>query len=126
MSDAKNRLAERLQEEQFLRSRMSVTREDYRDAVESLLPVALGDTSGSRAAAQLLLSTYNGHNYHMDLTDLCVLDLAYVEKALIVIRGRTLLSMEPHSVIENGSDRFLQLENSWPGLHTARRYQTEE
>lgn len=126
MSDARSRIAERLQENEFLRRRLTVTREDYREAVESLLPIALADTSGSRAAAQVLLSTYNGHNYHMDITDLCVLDLAYVEKALIVMRGRTLLSIEPHSLIENGSERFLQLENAWPGLHTARRYHKSE
>jgi hypothetical protein len=126
MSDARSRIAERLQENEFLRRRLTVTREDYREAVESLLPIALADTSGSRAAAQVLLSTYNGHNYHMDITDLCVLDLAYVEKALIVMRGRTLLSIEPHSLIENGSERFLQLEDAWPGLHNSRRYQKSE
>jgi len=126
MNDARSRIAERLQESEFLRGRLTVTREDYRDAVESLLPIALADTSGSRAAAQVLLSTYNGRNYHMDLTDLCVLDLEYVEKALIVMRGRTILSIEPHSLVENGSERFLQLENAWPGLHTNRRYQKPE
>lgn len=123
MSDSRNRIAEHLQEQEFLRKRLTVTRADYSEAVESLLSIADGDTSGSRAAAQVLLSTYNGYNYHMDLTDLCVLDLKYIESALVVMRGRTLLSIEPHSVIANGSERFLALEDSWPGLHVHRRYQ---
>jgi hypothetical protein len=122
MSTQNSRISARLQEEAFLRDHLSVTLVDYVEAVESLLQVALGDTSGSRAAAQVLLSTYNGYNYHMDLTDLGLLDLALIDNSLIVLRGRTILSMEPHSIVENGANRFLQLEESWPGLHNTRRY----
>lgn len=117
------RIAAALQEEEFLRQRLSVTQVDYSNAVESLLQLAMGDTSGSRAAAQVLLSTYNGYNYHMDLTDLGVLDLKYLEQALIVLRGRTLLSKEPHHAIPNGSNRFLALEKNWQCLHNAIRHQ---
>ena len=116
------RIAARLREEEFLRQRLTVTTGDYKNAVESLLKLAMGDTSGSRAAAQVLLSTYNGYNYHMDLTDLCVLDLEYIEQALIVMRGRSLLCAEPHSVIPEGSRRFLALEENWPGLHNSVRH----
>lgn len=117
-----DRIAELLREQEFRRQRLTVTLEDYKNAVESLLPIALQDTSGSRAAAQVLLSTYNGHNYHMDLTDFGVLDIEHIESALIVIRGRTFLSVEPHSIIENGSERFAKLENQWPQLHNSCRY----
>ena len=119
-------LAAMLQEEEFLRNKLTVTAKDYGDAVESLLDLAMGDTSGSRAAAQLLLSTYNGYNYHMDLTDLCVLDLRYLDKALIVLRGRVLLGQEPHDAINDGENRFRVLEESWENLHTRRRYKKED
>lgn len=107
-----SRITERLHDEAFLRSRLAVSLADYVDAVESLVPVALGDTGGSRAAAQLLLSIYNGYNYHMDLADLCVLDLPLLEKAFIPLRGRAILAMEPHSIIENGTMRFIELEEA--------------
>lgn len=121
-----NRIHARLQEEEFMRGRLEVPLADYVDAVESLLPIAMGDTGGSRAAAQLLLSIYNGYKYHMDLTDLCVLDLSLLEKAFIVLRGRVMLAMEPHSIIENGAARFLELEELWPELHIKRRYNREK
>lgn len=123
----RQRLIERLQEEEFLRQQLTVTEHDYGQAVERLLSVALSDTSGGRAAAQVLLSTYNGHNYHMDLTELCVLDpLDLVNAALIVLRGRTLLGEEPQNVIKDGSARFLALEHAWPGLHIKNRYEPYE
>lgn len=116
---------QQLQEDEFLKQRLAVTEKDYSEAVEELLNLALRDTSGSRVAAQVLLSCYNGHNYHMDLTDLCCLDYSYLERALIVIRGRVVLSKEPHDMIKNGSARFDALEAEWPHLHVNRRYKSD-
>jgi len=125
MSDPKvpDWVAERLKEEEFMREQLAVTSVDYAESVSRLVRLARGDTSGSRAAAQLLLSLYNGHNWHMDLTDLCVLDHACFQDALIAIRGRVMLFEEPHSVIENGSAVFAELEEDWQQLHTRKRYQ---
>ena len=117
-----DKFAEIRRETEFLRQQLNVTRDDYSKAVDSLVLLAQGDTSVSRAAAQVLLSTYNGSNWHMDLTDLCVLDLNYLYKALIVIRGRVLLGREPHNVIENGSELFRDLEDQWQHFHTRNRY----
>ncbi|WP_218309731.1 DUF7673 family protein [Alteromonas antoniana] len=119
---ANERILARMQETEFLRQKLIVTERDYSDAVSSLLNVAQGDTSGSRAAAQVLLSTYNGSNFHMDLTDLCVLDLKYVEQALIVLRGRVILCIEPHQMIDNGKTKFSRLEKQWEHLYVKNRH----
>lgn len=52
----------------------------------------------------------------MNLTDLSLLDLKYLESAFIVICGRVLLWEEPHNVIGNRGERFLALEKVWPNL----------
>lgn len=123
---ANERILARMQETEFLRQKLTVTERDYSEAVSSLLNVALGDTSGSRAAAQVLLSTYNGNNYHMDLTDLCVLDLKYVEQSLIVLRGRVMLCSEPHQMIEGGKAKFALLEKQWEQLYVKNRHKNEQ
>lgn len=73
--------------------------EEYRQAVESLVPFALTDTSGGRAAAGVLLSCYNAYKFHLDVTDLCLLDFDLYQAAIKVIRGRVELSKEPHQLI---------------------------
>lgn len=119
---ANERFLARMQETEFLRQRLIVTERDYSDSISSLLSVAQGDTSGSRAAAQVLLSTYNGNNFHMNLTDLCVLDLKYVEQALIVLRGRVMLCIEPQQMIEDGKAKFSRLEKQWEHLYVKNRH----
>lgn len=123
MSDQASRITQRLQEEEFLRSQVAVTSKDYAEAVAHLVKLAQGDTSGSRAAAQVLLSLYNGYNWHVDLTDLGVLDYQYLQSALIAIRGRLTVHEEPHNMIENGREIFSELERDWQHLHVTKRYE---
>lgn len=94
----------------------------YRDAVEALLPAAMTDTSGGRAAAQVLLSAYNGNEFHLDVTDLGNLDTRLFAAALDVIQLRTLANREPHELVENGNSRFLQVWERWECLHVHNRY----
>lgn len=95
----------------------------YREAVKVLSKMCLGHSgSGSRAAAQVLLSTYNGYNYHMDLTDLCHLDEANFYHAIAVLNGRVFCSKEPHNMIENGADIFSEIAQKWSSLHIENRY----
>lgn len=101
-----------------------LTHSDYTDAVTLLVKLAQKDCGGSRVAAQVLLSTYNGYNWHMDLTDLCNLGGAYYRAAMIVIRCRVELSREPQCVIDNGSFIFDQLEKDWQCYHITKRYQS--
>ena len=118
----RERFKGRLEEEEFLRSQLSVTEADYRDSVIALVKLARGDTSGGRAAAQVLLSLYNGSAWHADLTDLCVLDLQNLQHALIAIRGRVVLGKEPQSLIDSGTQVFEELCDLWKSLNTWERY----
>lgn len=119
---ANERILARMQETEFLRQKLSVTERDYSEAVSFPIDLAMDDTSASRAAAQILLSTYNGKSYHMDLTDLCVLDLKYVEQALIVLRGRVMHSKEPQEMIDYGQTKFSELERQWEHLYVKNRH----
>lgn len=104
---------------------LSVTHEDYADAVIHLFKLAQGDTGGSRVAAQVLLGLYNGNCFHVDLTEVCGnLDSHYFRSALIAIKGRSIHGcwVEPHTVIENGNEHFHTLWKQWEHLHTDNRY----
>lgn len=96
--------------------------EAYAEAVHRLMPIAMADTSGSRAAAQVLLSAYNGYEFHLDVTDLALLDPRHLACALTVIKGRATLNREPHRVIPGGDEQFLRLWEQWEHLHVDRRY----
>lgn len=98
-----------------------ITLEEYRRAVEILVPAAMTDTSGGRAAAGVLLAAYNATKFHLDITELCVLDLDLYPSALAVIRGRAELCREPHTLIENGDAVFGQIWEEWECLSIVRR-----
>jgi len=103
-----------------------VTDESYAAAVSHLVEVTrMRGTSGARACAVLLLSLYNGHEWHMDLTDLCVLDLEIYASALIAVRGRTELMKEPHRMIEGGSDILNDLWDRYRHLSVAEVWKPE-
>ncbi len=94
----------------------------YSAAVETLLPVAMTNTSGGRAAAQVLLSAYNGNEFHLDVTDLGNLDTRLFNAAIEVIQLRTLANREPHELVENGDKRFAHICKRWMNLHVRKRY----
>lgn len=95
----------------------------YARAVKHLTQVVLSqDGSGARAAAQVLLSAYNGHHYHLDITDLGYLDIDNYDHAMAVIHGRVHTSTEPHTLIGNGSAIFLAIEDRWRHLHVNQRH----
>ncbi|WP_020678112.1 DUF7673 family protein [Geopsychrobacter electrodiphilus] len=100
---------------------MKITIEEYATAVQFLAGLAQQDTSGSRAAAQVLLSAYNGEEWQLDITDLGVLSSDYYLAALAVIRGRTELMIEPHKLIENGEAIFDRLWDLWQAFHVKNR-----
>lgn len=95
---------------------------DYATAVSKLIGLARTDVGGSRAAAQVLLSLYNGDDFHVDLTDLCLLDEHYYQAAMIAIRGRIEFRNEPHEMIGGGGRIFEQLWEDWKHLHVKNRY----
>lgn len=101
----------------------AVTIDDYREAVETLLRVVrMKGTSGSRAASILLLSLYNGSEWRMDLTDLCLLSDEYYAAALNAIRGRKELMVEPHRMVAGGDEIFSELWTRWERLKVANAW----
>ena len=117
------RLRTRQQLEAQLTAQLTVTTQEYAQAINELLVVGNSDTGQSEVCAQVLLSLHNSHCFHMDLVDLCRLDVALFQAALIAIRGRVMLMTEPHTVIEDGEARFQALWDQWPGLEIKQRYQ---
>ena len=98
-----------------------MTLQDYADAIIKLVPLAQGDTGGSRVAAQVLLSAYNGNDFQLDIVDLCSLDRGYYQAALAVIRGRVELHEEPQNLVQNGDEIFRDLWQQWRRLHVTNR-----
>ena len=92
-------------------------------AVHALLQLTQMDCGGSCAAAAVLLSAYNGHDYNLDITELCRLDQHYYQAAMRVIDLRCRLRIEPHLLIQNGDEVFQKLAADWPQLHV--KYQSE-
>lgn len=98
-----------------------MTEQDYALAIVKLVSLAQGDTGGSRVAAQVLLSAYNGADFQLDIVDLCNLDRAYYQASLAVIRGRVELREEPQNFVENGDEVFRDLWHRWERLHVSNR-----
>lgn len=99
-----------------------ITLSAYSLAVAQLLKLANRDVGGSLAAAQVLLSAYNGYDYQLDITDLCTLDDAHYQAALAVIRGRVELRVEPQETMENGNAQFEKLWERWKRYHVSNRH----
>jgi len=93
----------------------------YAVAVEELIKMARKDCSASRVCAQVLLSAYNGDAFQLDITDLCLLDDAYYDHAMTVIRGRIESRIEPNELIVDGSLVFEELWNQWRSYHVKKR-----
>lgn len=105
----KDVLISALQEVEFQRNRLGVTKVDYANAVERLYDVAIAGTGQSGIAASVLLSAYDGYTFTISIPELGGLDLGLLDAALIVIRGRVIDGIEPHEIIENGPQRFKRL-----------------
>ena len=97
--------------------------DEYITGVETLVPLAQSDTGGSRVAAQVLLSAYNGEAFQLNIVDLGLLDKKYYQAALAVIRGRTEHRAEPHTLIFDGETIFPALWKQWKGYHVQSRSQ---
>lgn len=98
-----------------------ITEQEYSSAILKLVPLAQGDTGGSRVAAQVVLSAYNGRDFQLDIVDLCNLDRGNYQAALAVIRGRVELGIEPQDFLENGDKVFRELWQRWKRYHVANR-----
>ena len=100
---------------------MDMDTEVYATAICKLVTLAQGDYGGSRVAAQILLSAYNGEAYQLNIVDLCILDENNYQAALLVIRGRVELGREPQTFLKNGDKIFRDLWNRWERYHVKNR-----
>lgn len=100
---------------------MPMEEQEYSAAILKLAELAQGDTGGSRVAAQVLLSAYNGDAFQLNIVDLGNLDRGYYQAALAVIRGRVELGIEPQDFLENGGQVFSDLWKRWERYHVTNR-----
>lgn len=121
-----NEIFKALATQETQRQRLCVTPEEYRLAVNTLVDVALTETTGGRAAAQVLLSAWNGYVWQLDIPDLCYLDYDLLEQALIVIRGRIILMKEPQEVIPEGNAVMKRIAAQWQHLNAERHGENNE
>jgi hypothetical protein len=96
----------------------------YKEAIEALLDVCRRhpDTSGARAAAQVLLSCYNGYEFNLDPTEIIYLSSPYQEAAYTVLIQRVLCQIEPQKMVANGEVRFETLVEYYEHLHVRKRH----
>ena len=105
---------------------MNTTYEQYATAVAELVKMTLNHSgSGARAAAQVLLSAYNGSNWQLNVTDLCNLDGTNYGYVMTVIEGRRSLSCEPHTTLHDGQALFEKLQRKWARLHINNRWKED-
>ena len=115
--ETKDDMYESLREQLHLDECLRVTSQEYRAAVSALLELAFTDSGGSRFAAQVLLSLYDGDRWQVDLAGVCCgLDSGCLRYVLIALRGRAMLMEEPHTVVANGDQLFEQLADRWKFL----------
>lgn len=104
---------------------MDVDLERYTHAVNELLVLAQGDALGSRAAAQVVLSAYNGREFQLDVTDLGNLDQHYRGLAVTVIIGRNSLQVGPEEVTVDGKESLDEISRRWERLRVTNRWKPD-
>ena len=90
-------------------SELSVTVGEYHQAIEALWTRAMAETGKHRPASLVLLGAYDPPNWAITFSDLASLDYKLLKAALVVLRGRLVLGIEPHTMMRNGSNRLRQL-----------------
>jgi len=98
---------------------------EYGQSILALMKLAKGDTGGSRIAAEVILSAYNGSYFQLSVPALCRLDDDNYRHAMTVIHGRRVTFREPQGFIENGDDQFSDLWDQWKDvLHVEERFKS--
>lgn len=78
-------------------------------------------TGGAKVCASVLLSTYNGSEFHVNLASLGNLDFELYRAALAVIRGRVECGKEPQQMIAGGANLFPRLWKEYQHLTVTNR-----
>lgn len=98
-----------------------ISPEEYSKAVADGIDLARQPTGGGRVMAQVLLSSYNGDSFQLDVAGLSNLDRGNYEIALKIIRGRYEVWREPQEMIVDGSKIFRALWSQWEQLEIVER-----
>lgn len=100
----------------------------YAEAVEILLDLAhrWPDKADGRAAAEVLLSAYNGYDFHLAPHEVRSFgERRQRDAALTVIFQCVVSPKEPHQVVPDGDRRFGALRKAFEDeLHVRRRYKS--
>ena len=83
------------------------------NALQRLVPIALGHTGQCRVVGRFLLGLYNGPHYRFDLTDLRLLDTPVHEDCLKVLMLDHSPEREVHEYIEDGLAKWQRLISMW-------------
>lgn len=103
----------------------AVTYEEYATAIIHLLKLAQTDSGGGLYASQVLLSLYNGSEFHVDLARVaCNLDSDHLNSVMVAIKGRGQLMIEPHNVVQDGDEHFGDLWRQCESLNVHKRYKS--
>lgn len=113
--------------EQFLADQMAAQKQELaianaqwplvRDAgvaaLHRLMPIAQGDSGGSKRVATFLLGCYNGTRFPFDLTDFRQLDQGIFNDCIAVLRMDRRCEREVHCYFNDGSALFESLADRW-------------
>jgi len=97
----------------------------YAAAVSKLASLAVTDSAGGVAAAEVLLSLRNGYAWPASLTSLRSLDHHNLDAAVKAIRYSAQNNTDPRTVIENGDDIFDRIALTHPTLYRPLRAQDD-
>lgn len=106
-------------------SKFELFTSEYGQSIAALMKLAKGDTHGSKVAAEVLLSAYNGTFFQLSIPSLCSLDEKNYRHAITVIHGRKATFREPQGFIDNGDDQFSAIWEQWKDvLHVQERFKS--
>lgn len=90
------------------------------DALQRLLPIALGNTDQSRVVGTFLLGVFEGENFPFNLTTLRDLELSVFQDCQSVLSMDYQPDPEIHHRVQNGNAIWDELLDLWAPEGTAR------
>ncbi|WP_148862787.1 DUF7673 family protein [Marinobacter fonticola] len=108
-TEASTAIRGQISEAEIICAELSVTVGEYHQALETLWSHAINEGGERRPASLVLLGAYDPPNWAITFSDLASLDYKLLKAAMVVLRGRLVLGIEPHTMIKNGPSRLRQL-----------------
>ena len=100
-------------------TQLSITLDEYKTSIHTMMTVALGQNSyASEAAAEVVLSINNAPHWKLDLGKLHHLDDERFNAALQCIFGKRKFIIEPEQLIKNSMPLFTKIKVKHKHLKT--------